>query len=105
MMTIEEQYTIAPLKWGKDFSEDSQRYTSSVPMGRYSVWRHRQDFDPKQPWESWRWDYCFDEYYDEGEYSCDSAKDGKDAAWKNWLERILPALKPIAVKQTEGREG
>jgi hypothetical protein len=97
-MTI-EAYTIAPLKWEKDFSEERQQFRASVPMGSYTVSRTRKDWDENLPWESWKWAYCFDEYYDEGESDCDSAKDGKELAWKDWLNRIMPALKPVAVKQ------
>lgn len=40
----------------------------------------------------WSWRYCFDEYYDEGQHSCESAEAGKKAAEAFYLGRLLPAL-------------
>jgi hypothetical protein len=92
-------FTIRPLKWIGGKLDYHECYTASVPMGTYRVERWKEqnedqdDFTEK--WGPWKCTYCFDEYYDEGDFPCDSPKHGKQLAWEDWLKRITPALKPV----------
>lgn len=67
--------------------EDMGYYHSAhTPFGSYTVKR--------VDGTGWQWGYCFDEYYDEDNFSCDSEADGKNAAENNWQERIAPIIAP-----------
>ncbi|SCW95833.1 hypothetical protein [Ancylobacter rudongensis] len=74
---------IAPLVW-----EVSGRWeTARTCFGTYQVWKSGDE---------WRWGYCFDEYHDEDDFSCDSLEEGKQLAWVNWCERLAKCLTPEA---------
>lgn len=88
---MSEYYTIRPLRWRKVFQDWRQAYEA----GNYAVVRVRQDCDPALPWDTWRWEYSFCEYYDESSTECASATEGKNAAQQDWLNRLLPSLKPV----------
>lgn len=88
-------YSIKPLKWEISKNKISENYTAHVPMGTYTVFRNRRDWDEAQPFENWQWSYCFDEYYDESTQDCESLKEGKNKCWEDWIKRILPALKEV----------
>lgn len=85
-------FSIRPLAWTKNFQDWRQEWSAQVPMGSYKVARIREECDPEKPWQSWQWEYCFDEYYDEGNAACKNPEDGKNLAWADWLKRITPAL-------------
>lgn len=84
-------YTIKPLKWEKFFNDDVQQYRCGVPMGTYTIRRDKWSNEDGS-WSKWQFEYCFDEYYDDGARECDNAKHGKQLAEEDWLRRILPAL-------------
>ena len=94
-MKNEQTYKIKPLKWEKNFAEWSQQYTASTPFGSYIVQRHKDGDEDDSPWATWKWGYCFDEYYDEAEWECATALYGKAAAEANWQERLVGALIPL----------
>ena len=74
--------------WEKAFDSECQQWTYQTPFGRFTVHRSREDFDASNPWEQWKWGYCFDEYYDEEEYECESAEEGKRLCLKEWQQRM-----------------
>lgn len=81
-------FDIAPLKFKKMREVDGDKnYSASTPFGYIDI-----NYDAGT--REWRWKYCFDEYHDEDENSCDSLKDGKAKANTFWRERLMPALTP-----------
>lgn len=85
-------WKIAPLKWERSFQDWMQQYSASTPFGSYTVKRTREGCEDSGPWESWRWGYCFDEYYDENESDCATAAEGKELAGLHWINRLSGAL-------------
>ncbi len=73
-------YTIKPLVWEQSPHGD---WTAHTIFGSFYV---RCDYG------TWAWEYCIDEYYDEGRYETESAETGKRAAEEFYLSRLLPAL-------------
>jgi len=67
----------APLKW----SDRSYGAEAITPFGSYRVYAADGLTSPK-------WSYCFDEYYDEDEFECDSIDQGKALAQAHWDERV-----------------
>lgn len=39
--------------------------------------------------------YCFDEYYDEGEFEVETIEEAKNKAQENFVQRILPCLEEV----------
>jgi len=78
-------YKIKPLEWPKDIElvEEWDQIRAQTPFGSYYI---------KLTNNSYRWGYCFDEYYDEDEFICDSIEDGKIECWKHWTERLSSCL-------------
>lgn len=81
-----QTYTIRPLRWSGSTREEFGSARAAVPFGSYYVTRTDDGL---------RWGYCFDEYYDEDEFPCDTVAEGKRLAWQNWVERIGGALKAV----------
>ena len=73
---------IAPLDWVK--GREGER-SAQTPFGSYYV--------RSEEYRGIVWGYCFDEYYDEDSFSCESYEDGMSQAWADWVKRISPALK------------
>jgi hypothetical protein len=69
-------------------------HTAYTPFGSYHVEKYKDE-------TQWKWGYCFDEYYDEEEYECDSAEDGKQKCWEHWVGRMKPMLKSPVMKEVE----
>lgn len=65
---------LAPLVW----IPTQSGWQAQTPFGNYTVLRRASD---------WVWGYCFDEYYDEDMFGCESADEGKRLAWENWVSR------------------
>jgi hypothetical protein len=77
------------LKWTDgSVKEEFDCITAATPFGSYEITKSS---------EGLHWGYCFDEYYDEDRFPCDSVTDGKKAAWQNWVERIGAALEQVEV--------
>src|SRR5687767_9735195 len=95
-------YRIKPLKWKRSFNDYQQAYESDAADGGYRVTRTREDcekhenceIDSHGKWGSWRWEYCFCEYYDELYAECATVEEGKAAAEADWRRRIEAALEP-----------
>lgn len=85
----EKVYRIKPLVWeGRPRDKfGDEYYRASVPFGSFSV-QHT-------PERGWRWEYCFDEYYDEDSNECDGLEDGKALAQSHWESRIKQALEEV----------
>lgn len=85
-------YTIKPLEWAVDHLGNATAHTI---LGSIFVSRRSGSW--------WEWGYCFDEYYDEGQSSCDDKDDGIAKATAFYLDRILPCLNPTTPpkEQTE----
>jgi hypothetical protein len=68
-------HAVPALKWIQAYAT---RESAHTPFGSYYVELSLSGF---------RWGYCFDEHYDEENFVCDSADEGKAAAQKDWAER------------------
>lgn len=71
-------YKIKPLEWKARFDG----YIAETPFASYRVLEYK-------------WGFCFDEHYDEGEFECDSIRAGMAAAQKHWENRVLRALEEV----------
>lgn len=80
------------LTWGPDEDGD-ESHTASTPFGNYTVER----IDGR-----WAWKYCFDEYYDEDQQSCDSLEEGQKAAQADWNERVVTIFDVAALRLSAG---
>lgn len=87
-------YTVRPLKWEATKGEWFQLYRANVPMGSYTIERMSSD-DEEGKWDGWKLRIYFSEYYDESIEEVKSLEEGKQKAFKDWQDRILPALKQI----------
>ena len=84
-------YTIDPLVWvdyGKGKSP-YKSYCSDCIFGQFTLWWCGYQ-------KSWRLDWCFEEYYDEGSELCDSFNQGKEVATALFMHRLLPALTEVS---------
>jgi len=80
-------YKIKPLKWKKinhGYPDLAEKYEANTPICKFEI----------EQWASgdWAYRYCFDEYYDDGMYSCKNLKDGKAKCRKIWTKRIKECL-------------
>ena len=92
-LASDDLFYVAPLKWKKNARTDwCQSWWAQVPMGSYTIERHRSD--QTHQWENWKLKWCFDKYYDEGRREVESLADGKRQAFKDWMDRLRPALIP-----------
>lgn len=83
-------FKLKALEWQqiRDAShQDGEWWTASTVFGSLDV--------EKSESGRYLWRYCFDEYYDEGSDGCDSVEEGKGAAERLYLSRIMPALESI----------
>jgi hypothetical protein len=76
-------------KW--ESHQDGQFFSVGTPFGNYTI-----------DAEDCQWRFCFDEFYDEGEFTCDSVEECKTAAWNHWVERISPMLISDDEAETNG---
>ena len=78
-------YTIKPFNWieSTDYN-DCKTYMVNVPFGYYRVTELSAD--------TWRYEYCFDEYYDESYGGFSTETEVKEGCWRNWLSWLEPAL-------------
>lgn len=88
-------YRIKPLEWDERMVGSSYYATASTPFGLYSIDESEGDCV---------WRYCFDEYYDEDTFVCDSISDAKLAAQRHWLERVEPMLEKVTRQRKEAME-
>lgn len=79
---------LKPLKWEATRDGD---FTADTVLGSFSVTQDI-DWDEDKPLGTWKWGYCFDEYYDESSTECDGPEDGKQKAEAYYRERIAPAF-------------
>jgi len=88
---MEKSYKIKPLKWQGEVNE-SQSMEARTPFGSYRIYEKSN----VREWETkYSWSFCFDEYYDEGDFECNTVAEGKKSANKHWTERIEQALVKI----------
>lgn len=87
-----QTFRIKPLVWD-GYDRDGVFMTASTPFGSY-----RCECDPGE--SNCTWGFCFDEYYDEDEFECDSIEDGMFKAQAHWVNRIMGALEPITTTIT-----
>jgi hypothetical protein len=81
----DEKFT-SPLAWTLDMepNEDGDEiHSANTPFGSYRVEKYEG---------RWKWRYCFDEYYDEDENSCDDLAEGKQFAQAHWDDRVQSIL-------------
>ena len=79
-------YKIKTFKWIYSSNNYEKTYTVRTPFGSYSVLKI---VDNKSRIPKWRWEYCFDEYYDEGSSEhIYSLKEAKEMCWKHWIEKL-----------------
>ena len=82
-----DKYKITPLKWHGKIKEEYDSISAGTPFGNYTI--------ALQEHGRLTWSYCFNEYYDEDSFDCESIKDGKDKARNHWVERLSGALTKI----------
>lgn len=82
-------YKIKPLKWEGKLKEEFDSLNAYTPFGSYTINLNDPDSLHEQ---KYLWSYCFDEYYDEGEFYADTLKEAKKACQKHWEERLSDAL-------------
>lgn len=70
-----------PLEW-EDGGENT--ITAYTPFGNYHV--------EKVNSVTWRWKYCFDEYYDEDQGTVITQEEAKHYCQQDWDKRIKPIL-------------
>lgn len=93
-------FKIKPLKWEKEETdEDEIRYAARNTFGSFFVFRVNDK--EAYNYNSYYWGYCFDEYYDEGKFECNSIADGKKKAFKFWKSRLLNCLDKVTRKSHE----
>jgi len=80
-------YTIKPLEWEGEIKEEFDYMGASTPFGRYGITLTEEG--------GFTWGYCFDEYYDEGDFPCDSIEEGKRLAEEHWQKRLAGALEEV----------
>ena len=81
---------LVKLNWSKHTEEIAGAET---PFGAYSV--------EKRDGYGWRWECCFDEYYDEETFSCGDMAEGMACAEKHWRERVQPITKHLSSRIEE----
>lgn len=79
-LDYEKTYKVSPLKW--ELSSDNWQTASTIFGSIYIKYEYGQ----------WKWSYCFDEYYDEDSFLCDSEKEAKQKAEEFYLSRLENAL-------------
>ena len=80
-------YEIKPLKWKKvkhDYPDVLELYKSHTPICFFKI--------EKMITGTWYYDYCFDEYYDDGMGSCEGLEDGKIKCEKIWMKKLKKCL-------------
>jgi hypothetical protein len=82
-------YTIKPLEWGGDISEEYGRLNAKTPFGSYDIIKTEEPEDYDSPFHL---HYCFVEYYDDGVFPADSVEHAKELAWQDWTKRLEGAL-------------
>lgn len=95
-------YKIRPLSWEGEKPEwilDEAGSTSAFggdSVGGYSAYTAFGSYSVQYScYGKPVWGYCFDEYYDEANYECDSIEECLAAAEANWQERLCSALEEI----------
>lgn len=87
---------VTPLEWNTDWGPDADGdvcFTAGTPFGSFNVERLNG---------SWRWRYCFDEYYDEESFECEGEADGKQKAQEHWNGRLAPFIRSALVDPEGG---
>jgi DNA-directed RNA polymerase subunit RPC12/RpoP len=79
-------YRIRPLEW--TFYEHIQRWDAETIFCTLYVESNEDG--------TFSWRFCVDEFYDEGQESCESFDDGKLCAEAWYLARLMPALESCA---------
>lgn len=80
-------YLVRPLKW-RHVRDDC--WTADTVLGSINV-----ELDG----DCYVWQFCFDEFYDEGRYAVSSVAEGKREAEAFYLRRLLPALDPVEAEE------
>ena len=90
-----EVFTITPLVWLQSPNADYPDWWTAQGRGGYQVEKDRGQ---------WKWKYCWDEYYDEDEISCERLEDGKQQAEAHYRERVLEFLTRTALIQKDAAD-
>lgn len=86
-------YTVKPLKWMQEKGRNPTRWRADTIFTTLNI---RQDH-PLHGKATYRFSFCVDEYYDEGESQHNTLKQAKKAAEKWYWQRLKPALKSMWV--------
>ena len=87
-------YKIKPLEW-KDETADIkwtdllEVHESSTPICDFVIQKMKSG--------NWYYNFCFDEYHDDGGGVCEDLEDGKTICEKIWTERIKKCLIEVEV--------
>jgi hypothetical protein len=80
-------YKIKPLEWkivDHDYPDMEKLYKAITPICYFEI----------EKWKDgeWIYQYCFDEYYDDGAGGCLNLQDGKNACEKIWVAKLEKCL-------------
>ena len=77
---------LAPLEWsGRVYDDGDEFHSAMCILGSYRANKIEG---------SWRWEWCFDEYYDEGgPIDAESLEDAKAQVWKHYTGILARAFK------------
>lgn len=95
-----KKYTIKPLKW-EHVKRDDYECWSAHPgiLGSLYV-----NTDSPLSSSSWQFQWCVDEYYDEGREYFDTAEEAKARAEAWYLERLTVALEEVITPARSGKD-
>jgi hypothetical protein len=89
MSVSEMLYRVKPIEFECDFDrDDSACYTASTIFCPLRIYHDKDD-------DSWQFNWCVDEYYDEGKESVDSKDEGIARANQWYRDRLAAALEPV----------
>lgn len=89
-----KKYTIKPLVWEEYTLHNLKRCNLQTIFCNFYV-EERIEERLKLEHKVIKWSYCVEEYYDEDSGYCDSLEEGKSICEKEFMNRLLPALKEI----------
>lgn len=87
-------FRIKPLEWEGEILGLYDSIMAYTPFGNYTIRRNiiYDDLGEDCSVDGFIWEYCFDEYYNEGYYAVDSIEQAKSDALKHWVERLSKSL-------------
>ena len=89
-------YTVSPLEWKHSKNEYDESWSAETIFCTISV--RRSCYNDDGVWSSWKFEWCRDEYYQEGSEEVGDERIGMRIAERWYLSQLLPALQPAKKK-------